>query len=606
MTLDPLLAARTTSSFITRSAVELLWTEADAVVRRLIAVTLLLVLGSAVVAGLAPVLLKVVIDRLELTQANTAYSVPFYLIVAYAFSNWLSRTMKELRAMFHGRIDQRIQRQVSHKLLQHVMSLPLRFHLNRRTGALSQTLTNGLIGYRMVLHHFMLTVLPVVVEVTAMCAVLVFLNQGVFLAIIGVSVLFYTLTFWTGISRIGISTRAVADAHIDANAVLTDSILNYETVKCFGAEAEVDRRFCRALIRTEDQWKQLYRKKMENGLVVAAIFALSLGASVYVAAREVQQGTMSIGEFVLVNAYLLQIMQPLEMIGFAFRDVSEGIAFVEKMTEVLDQRQEEDVITRHASPPTATPDLIFEGVSYSYDPGRRVLKDLNFIVPSGKTVGVVGTSGSGKSSLIRLLVRLVEPDRGTIYVNGVPLSDIPMAALRAAVAVVPQDIALFNETIAYNIGFGKRNSTRTDIVVAAKIAHIHDFITRLPDGYETMVGERGLKLSGGERQRVAIARAVIRKPKIFVFDEATSSLDSNTERAILRGVIKVARTTTTLIIAHRLSTVVHADEIVVLNHGSVVERGTHGQLLQRRGAYATMWRAQHATKQLLQDDAFIA
>jgi ATP-binding cassette subfamily B protein len=549
-----------------------------------------------VAAGLAPLLIKIVVDGLELTQMHATYGVPFYLIAAYAFTHWLGRSLRELRGMCHGRADQRVQRHLSHKLFQHLMSLPLRFHLDRKTGALSQTLTNGLVGYRMVLHHLIITVLPVVVELATMGAVLLFLDHTVFVVIIGVSVLFYTFAFWSGITRIGGPARAASNAHIDANAILTDSILNYETVKYFGAEAQVQGRFVEALAKTEGQWAELFRHKMENGLVVGAIFAMSLGISVYIAAREVQQGTMSIGEFVLVHAYILQITQPLETIGFAFRDIAQGMAFIEKMAELFGQRREVDVIERQPPLPAGPPDLVFEQVSYSYHPDRRVLKHVNFTVPSGKTVAIVGASGSGKSSLIRLLVRLVEPTGGKICLDGVPLSSIPMSALRAAIAVVPQDIALFNESIAYNIGFGRQDSTDADIVRAAKIAHVHEFIVGLPDGYETKVGERGLKLSGGEKQRIAIARAAIKKPKIFVFDEATSSLDSKTEQAILRDVINIAKTTTTLIIAHRLSTVVHADEVVVLDQGTVIERGIHAALLQRDGAYAMMWRAQHRPK----------
>ncbi len=496
--------------------------------------------------------------------------------------------------MYFGRAEQRMQRQLSDRLFQHVMSLPLRFHLDRKTGALNQTLTNGLIGYRLVLQHLTLTVLPVVVELGTMTAVLLLLDNAVFLAIIGASVLFYVIAFWDGVARIRRPARAASNAHIDANAVLTDSILNYETVKYFGAEPKIQGRFVKALAKTENHWSSLFRRKMENGLAVAGIFALSLGTSVCVAAYEVQRGNMSVGEFVLVNTYVIQLARPLEMIGFAFRGIAEGMAFVEKMTELINQKAETDLADGPGSfPASPPPDLIFERVSYAYRSDRLVLDDVNFVVPSGETVAIVGTSGSGKSSLVRLLMRLDEPAAGAILLNGVPLAKIPLTVLRDAIAVVPQDIALFNDTIAYNIGFGSKNGTKADIVSAAKIAHIHDFVIGLPDGYETKVGERGLKLSGGEKQRIAIARAVIKKPSIFVFDEATSSLDSNAERTILRDLIRIAKTTTTVIIAHRLSTVMHANEIVVMRHGRVAEHGTHRDLLRRDGQYAEMWYAQN-------------
>jgi ATP-binding cassette subfamily B protein len=416
----------------------------------------------------------------------------------------------------------------------------------------------------------------------------------VFLGIIGGSVLLYIVSFWVGVARIGGPARAVSNACIDANSVLTDSILNYETVKYFCAEGNVHGRFGAALAKVEDQWAKLFSRKMENGFVLATIFTLSLGISICFATREVQLGKMSVGDFVLVHAYILRISLPLEMIGFAFRDIAQGIGFIEKLAELFGQKQEVDVIGDRASLPTGAPKLSFERVSYSYQPDRRILKSINFVVPSGKTVAIVGASGSGKSSLIRLLVRLLDPTEGQIRLNDVPLSNIPVAALRSAIAVVPQDIALFNDSIAYNIGFGKHDSTETDIVRAAKVAHIHDFIAGLPDGYATLVGERGLKLSGGERQRIAIARAAIKEPKIFVFDEATASLDSNAEQAILYNLIKRTTTATTLIIAHRLSTIAHADEIVVLAQGRVVDRGNHAELLQRHGTYAAMWHAQHA------------
>lgn len=587
-------------------SVKLLWSEADRRVKYLIVITLLLVLVSSVVSGLAPLLLKVIVDRLEPTQAHTTYSVPILLVIAYSFSHWLGRSLTELRGMFHGRTDQRVQRLLSYKLFRHVMSLPLGFHLDRKTGGLSQTLANGLIGYRMVLHHLLLTVLPVVVEISTMCVVLTLLDQIAFLAIIGSSVLFYTVAFWTGIMRIASPARAVSNAHIDANAVLTDSILNYETVKYFGAEVQMQGRFCDALAKTEERWSKLFRRKTENGLLVAIIFALSLGISVYVAANAVRHGTMSVGEFVLVNAYIIQITRPLEMLGFAFRDTAQGIAFVEKICELLAQKQEVDVVEQRAHMPRGRPELVFDNVSYSYRPDRPVVQNINFAIPSGKTLAIVGASGSGKSSLIRLLVRLLEPTEGVIRISGTPMPNIPASALRRAIAVVQQDITLFNDSIAYNIGFGRQDSTMKEIVAAAKVAHIHDFIVELPNGYETQVGERGFKLSGGEKQRIAIARAAIRNPMIFVFDEATSSLDSSTEQAIQNDLMKVAKTTTTLIVAHRLSTVIHADEIVVLDRGSVIERGTHSELLANGDTYATMWNTQHHDNQMLHSNASIA
>lgn len=606
MSLRRMFGIRTASMQTMRPALALLWTESDGIAKRLVVVALLLVLGGSVTAAVAPVLLKEAVDQLGLVGAEAEYLTAFQLIIAYALALCLERLQKELRGLVYGRADQRVQRKLSFRLFRHVMSLPLRFHLNRKTGALSQTLTNGLVGYRMVLHHAVLTVLPVVVELMTMATVLVLLDHAVFLLIIGASLLLYTLAFWFGVVSIRKPARAASTAAIDANALLTDSIINYETVKCFAAEAQAHQRFGEALIRTENQWRQLYWRKMKNGLAVAFIFSLSLGLSMYVAVHEVYQGTMSIGEFVLVNAFVLRITLPLEMIGFAFRDIAEGMGFVEKMLELLGQRRESDPIDSSASLPDGPPSLIFDSISYSYRPEQLVLKDINFTVPPGNTIAVVGASGSGKSSLIRLLLRLVEPTEGQITLSGVPISDIPTSVLRSAIAVVPQDIALFNDSIAYNIGIGNENSAEADIVAAAKIALVHDFIVALPNGYDTKVGERGVKLSGGEKQRIAIARAAIRNPMVFIFDEATSSLDSKTEHAILHNLIRMAKTTTTLIIAHRLSTIVHADQILVLDQGTVVEYGTHSALLKLAGTYASMWHAQRAGSPISQDHTTVA
>lgn len=586
-----------------RRALDPMWLQADRTTKRLIVLTLLFVTGSSVVAGLAPFLLKVIIDEVQVSGAPKTATI-LYLITAYALAQWLTRLLREWRGMFYGQTDHRIQRQLSDRLFRHVLSLPLRFHLDRKIGAINQTLVNGLLGYRLLMHHVLLTILPVIIEVATLAAVLLFVNHAVFLLIIGFSVLLYAFAFWVGVMRIRVPARAVAAANTEANALLADSILNYETVKYFAAESHMEARFKAALAKSEQQWAELFRRKAENGFVIAGIFSLTLGLSVYIAFREVQQGSMTIGEFVLVHAYILQAAQPLEMIGFAFRDIVQGMAFIENLSTLFNHKQERGVISCGSSVPEGSPDLVFDDVSYAYRPDHCVLERINLIVPAGKTVAIVGASGSGKSSLIRLLLRLVEPTNGQIYLNDVPLSSIPVSALRSAVAVVPQDIVLFNESIAYNIGLGKNDSTEDDIVWAAKVAHIHEFIAGLPDGYDTMVGERGLKLSGGEKQRVAIARAAIKKPKIYVFDEATSSLDSRMERAILRDVRDIAVKTTTLVIAHRLSTVIDVDEIVLLSQGRLVERGSHRGLLRQNGAYAEMWHAEHGQQLRLAGSPF--
>jgi ATP-binding cassette subfamily B protein len=559
----------------------------------MIAFALFFVLISSAVAALSPVLLKVIVD--DLTAPDTLDSIDLavgFLVVGYAGSQWLARALGELRSLAIGRADQRMHRSLSLRLFKHVMALPLRFHLDRKTGALSQTLTNGLLGYRTLLQHLVITVLPVILELSIMSTVLLVLGQPAFLGIIGASLVCYTIAFSVGARRLTKPARAVSTAHIDANALLTDSVLNYETIKSFGAEPRIHQRMEDAFANTEAHWAQFFSRKALSSVLVATIFALSLGTSVYVAAHQVQQGRISLGDFVLVNAYMLQIFRPLEMLGFAFLDLAQGMAFIEKMADLFRQSPEPAALADSKPLPAGPGELIFDDVSFSYSQKRPILQGVSFQVPAAKTVALVGASGAGKSSLIRLLVRFWEPDSGSILFDGLPISDASASDLRGAIAIVPQDAVLFNDSIAYNIAIGRADSSMEEITEAARLAHIHDFIVARPDGYETLVGERGLKLSGGEKQRIAIARAALKKPRVFVFDEATSSLDSKTEQKILRNLGDVSRGTTTLVIAHRLSTIVEADEILVLEHGKIIERGTHQELLQFGGVYQSMWSAQ--------------
>jgi ATP-binding cassette subfamily B protein len=367
--------------------------------------------------------------------------------------------------------------------------------------------------------------------------------------------------------------------------------LNYETVKYFTAESVVQDRVGRALIQTEDGWVGFYRRYAYNGLGIATIFAGFLAVTIIHAAYEVQGGRLSVGSFVLINTYMLQVVRPVEMLGYAMQSLSQGLAFLGKMFEILREKPE-PVAGVDSAPLGGAGRLEFAAVGVSYRPDRVILRDVSFSVPAGKTLAVVGGSGAGKSTLVRLLVRLIEPDAGRILLDGRSIGELPLAQLRQAIAVVPQDTVLFNDTIGYNIAFGKAGSTRAEVEHAARLAHLHDFITSLPDGYDTKVGERGVKLSGGEKQRVSIARAAIKRPRIYVFDEATCSLDSNTEREILTNLREISRFSTTVVIAHRLSTVIHADEIVVLEAGTIVERGSHHGLLRQNGRYAALWQAQ--------------
>jgi ABC-type transport system involved in Fe-S cluster assembly fused permease/ATPase subunit len=573
-------------------ALQVFWRAADPYARRRLVVALVLVVLGAVLTASTPVVLKLVVDALSSAHMTTNLHL-LVLVVLFVASQYLWRCSTEMRMLVHAYAEQRIHRRIGHQLFEHLIRLPLRFHLERKVGALGETAAQGLKGYQLLLTHLVYTILPVVVELAFVAAVLVHFDHPVYLAVIAVSTVAYGLVFVRG-ARSGRDTAEVASgAHIAAHGVLTDSLLNQETVKYFDAEPFVCRQYDAALSAVENAWRSFFTRRVTNGLMVASIFAVSLGFSLICAANEVARGTMTVGGFVLVNAYIARLVQPLESLGYAVRDVAQSLAFLDGMLALFRQAKEEP--DRAAPPARITRgELTFQNVSFAYHPERPVLQDVSFVVPAGKTVAVVGVSGSGKSSLIRLLFRLYPTSSGSILLDGRPTSLMPLSEVRRAIAVVPQDTVLFHDTIGHNIGFGRLGATQDEIEAAARLANLHDFIAGLPEKYETLVGERGLKLSGGERQRVAIARAALKRPLLYVFDEATSSLDTRTEREILLNLTDLSSHSTTLVIAHRLSTVVHADEIVVLEHGMLVEHGTHKQLLARGGSYAALWEAQHS------------
>jgi ATP-binding cassette subfamily B protein len=468
----------------------------------------------------------------------------------------------------------------------------LKFHLERKVGAIGETAEQGIRGYQLLLTHTMLTILPVVIELIAVATVLLHFGYGMYMAIIAAAAVAYVFAFNQGAVASKTCSIVMSRSHIEAHAVLTDSLMNYETVKYFDAEPIVSRRYDSALGSMESAWRTFYSKRMTNGVFIASIFACSLGASLWFAANDVVRGAMTVGDFVLVNAYIIRLTQPLEMLGFAVRDVAQGLSFLQSLLDLLQESRETDTAETSVSGAPPQSQLAFERVSFSYGGDKPILRDVSFTVPAGATVALVGASGGGKTSIIRLLFRLYEPSSGRILFDNTPISCLSLSSLRRSIAIVPQDTVLFHDTIASNIGFGRHGASRSEIEEAARIANLHKQIMSMPDGYETIVGERGLKLSGGERQRVAIARAALKRPRIYVFDEATSSLDSRTEREIIRNLHDVSARSTTLIIAHRLSTVVHADEILVLDGGAIIERGRHVDLLNRGGTYSALWRAQ--------------
>jgi ATP-binding cassette subfamily B protein len=571
--------------------VDIIWSDADRFVRQRLAAVLLLVITASVLTALGPLALKWLVDGFT-GQARNSLS-PYILVGAYVLSQFLARAVGEVRGLVYARAERRLFRVVSGRLFAHILRLPLRFHLDRKTGGVSQTLENGLTGYQMILHQLVFTLLPVTAELGTIIVVLVHLAPPAFLALFCGALVCYAAAFVHAAMALARSAKSASAAHVEAAAQMTDALLNVESVKYFAAEAVVQQRVGRALSRTEEQWVGFYRRYAVNGIAVSTIFATFLAATTLYAVQEVQGARLTVGDFVLLTGYMLQLIRPVEALGYAMQGFSQGAAMLEKMLELFHETSEPhqpgDAVRLEGAG-----QLEFENVTLSYGSHRAALQGVSFKVPAGKTVGVVGASGSGKSTLVRLLVRLLEPDTGQILLDGVPIAALPLASLRQSIAVVPQDAVLFNESVGDNIAFGKADCTQEEIEQAARRAHLHEFIASLPDAYHTNVGERGLKLSGGERQRLSIARAAVKRPRIYVFDEATSALDSATELEIVRNLREISQSITTLVITHRLSSVVHADEIIVLETGTVVERGTHASLLRQHGRYAAFWEAQQA------------
>jgi ABC-type transport system involved in Fe-S cluster assembly fused permease/ATPase subunit len=576
-----------------KTSARLIWHDADRFARRRFAFSLLLLaIGSVLSAGY-PVVYKLTIDVFSGQAELSALLTPLTLVLALVLINYVLGLSMGVRQLVHGTGMQRLSRRIDGHLFSHIVHLPMRFHIERRTGAIGQTINLGINGCQILLQHAVFTFLPVFIEFTTIIVVLMHFQHSAYLWILGSAAIAYGYAFWRAAEQIAEPSRKVADAQSDAHATLTDSLLNYETVKYFNAEQVVCGRYDEKLAMRESAWNRVLRLKTLQSAGLNTIFAASMGVSLGYAGYEVLSGTMTVGDFVLINTYVGRLIQPLEAMGLAARDVSQALANVTKMLDMFREQPESNGGKVRVEAGGRPGSVAFQNVTFGYKPGRTTLEGVSFEVPAGRTLGIVGASGSGKTSIIRLLFRLYDPDSGRICLDGVPISQLPLAELRSAIAIVPQDTVLFNDTLAANIAFGKIGATKEEIEAAVRLAHLDRFIAQLPEGLETQVGERGLKLSGGEKQRVAIARAALKRPRIFVFDEATSSLDSRTEREILQSLVDVARTSTTIVIAHRLSTVAHADEIVVLDRGVIVERGTHRQLLAKNGAYAELWRAQN-------------
>lgn len=560
-----------------------------------IALALALVIAGKLANLTVPMVLKRLVDGLGVEP--TLLVLPVALLVAYGASRLSVTLFTELRQVVFARVMARVSRRVTLQVFRHLHALSLRFHLARRTGGVARDVERGGTAISDLLDWTLYTILPTALEVLLVTGVLVWLYDWGFAAITLATLAAYILFTFSVTEWRTRYYRAAVEADTRANERAVDSLLNYETVKYFGNEEHEARRYDENLIHLENAQVKSRKTLAVLNLGQTVIVAIGVTAMMWRAAAGVVAGTMTIGDLVLVNAYLLQLSAPLNMLGMMYREVKQAFTNLERLFGLLDERQ--DVQDRDGAVPlrVSQPRVVFERVRFAYDARREILKDVSFEIPPGGTVAVVGHSGSGKSTLARLLYRFYDVDAGSIAITddeGVAhdIRDYAQASVRDAVAIVPQDTVLFNDTIYYNILYGRPAASREEVERAARAAHIHDLIVSLPDGYESEVGERGLKLSGGEKQRVAIARALLKNPAILIFDEATSALDSKSEKAIQAELDRIAIGRTTLVIAHRLSTVMDADEILVMDAGRIVERGSHVQLLASGGHYAQMWRLQ--------------
>jgi len=551
----------------------------------------LVALGCLITAKLAnvgvPLVLKEVVDALEPGRAVIA--VPFALLIAYGLLRFSTTLFAELRDAVFVRVTQRAIRRLALTVFRHLHSLSLRFHLERQTGGVSRDIERGTNGVSTLLSYLLFSIVPVILEFGLVAAVLFAKFDWRFVAVTFAAVAIYlAYTFAISEWRIGIRRRA-NELDSRANTRAIDSLLNYETVKYFNNEEYEARRYDENL-RSYEQ--AAVTSETSLGLLnigQSLIIAAAVTVLMVLAGEGVAAGALSLGDLVLINALLIQLYIPLNFLGMVYREIKQALIDMDRMFRLLDENREVEDRPGARPLPEGGATIGFDRVNFSYDGKRQILRDLSFEVPTGGKVAVVGASGAGKSTLARLLYRFYDVNGGAVMVSGMDIRDVTQSSLRAAIGIVPQDTVLFNDTIYYNIRYGRPDAAREEVVAAAQAAHIHEFIQSLPDGYEAKVGERGLKLSGGEKQRVAIARAILKNPRILIFDEATSALDSKSEKSIQAQLNRVARGHTTLVIAHRLSTVMDADQILVMDQGRIVERGTHRELLERGGLYAQMW-----------------
>jgi ATP-binding cassette, subfamily B, heavy metal transporter len=571
-----------------------LWPEGRTDLKTRVVVAMLLLLASKIVTVLAPYAFKYATDALTAggNLAAIVLSNAVFMVVAYGFGRIMMVVLAQLRDAIFAKVSQHTVRVLSTQTFRHLHGLSLKFHLDRRTGGLSRIISRGINGVDSVLRFSLFNTFPTMLEIALVAGVLAWTFGWLYSVITLITVVLYVaFTYWATEWRINIR-RAMNDADTEAGGKAIDSLLNFETVKYFGNEQHEADRYDVSMARYEAASIKTWVSLAVLNAGQAIIYSIGLTIIMVLSAMQISRGEATVGDFVMINALMVQLYMPLNFIGSSYREIRQGLIDVDGMFSILsvdpDIRDKPD-----AKPFVPGPcKILLRDVHFAYDNERPILRGLSVEVPAGKTLAVVGPSGAGKSTISRLLFRFYDVTSGQIEIDGQNIADVQQESLRAAIGMVPQDTVLFNDTIGYNIAYGRPGAGQEEIVKAAQMAQIHDFVMSLPKGYDTVVGERGLKLSGGEKQRVSIARTLLKNPPILVLDEATSALDSFTEQDIQQALKGIARDRTTIVIAHRLTTVVDADEIIVLDNGQIAERGTHTVLLEKQGLYAALWNRQ--------------
>ncbi|BAQ17898.1 ABCB family ABC transporter ATP-binding protein/permease [Methyloceanibacter caenitepidi] len=601
-TSDTLLSGRASQASVLQELLPYVWQQGRRDLQARVVLAFVALVLAKVVTLAVPIAYKNAVDYLTGAEQGAGAAagtsvlgiaiVPVMLIVAYGVGRVLMVLFAQLRDVIFTVVTQNAVRQLANRTFRHLHSLSLKFHLERRTGGLNRVIERGVNGVDTILRMAILNMIPTAVELVMIAGLVAWYFGWVYVAVLFVMVVAYVwFTFFATEKRLAIR-RDMNESDTEANSKAVDSLLNFETVKYFGNEDLEARRFDASMARYEKAAVRTYTTLGFLNSGQAIIFSTGMVVCMLLAARDVSQGILTVGDFVMINAILIQLFMPLNFMGMVYREIKQGLVDMETMFALL--KEPAEIVDHPDAQPLRVDNgaIAFKNVSFAYEPGRPILKDISFEVPPGKMVAIVGPSGAGKSTISRILFRFYEVNQGAVTIDGQNIQDVTQRSLRAAIGMVPQDTVLFNDTIEYNIRYGRPDATEAEVHEAARLAQIDGFILALPQGYDSLVGERGLKLSGGEKQRVAIARTILKAPPILMLDEATSALDSHTEKEIQDALEQVARDRTSLVIAHRLSTVIHADNIIVLEQGRIVEQGRHADLLAKDGLYASLWARQ--------------